>query len=78
MEDDGNVYPYMPSLLLSGTGGKSAVYKFLFKLEDIQSVMFRLEGAKALNTAPGPISAFFNPGQEILYIPYVALIDNKS
>ncbi len=77
-EDDGNVYLYVPSLLLSGAGGKSSVYKLLFKLEDIQSIMFRLAGVKALSTAPGPISAFFNPGQEILYTPYVALIDDKS
>ncbi len=77
IKDGGNVYLYVPSLLVS-VQGNTSIYELLFKLEDLKSITFRLEDARALNTAPGPISAFFNPGQGLLYTPYVALIDQKG
>ncbi len=74
---DGNAYLYVPSLLVS-IKGNIAIYELLFKLADLHSIMFRLEDARALSTIPGPISAFLNPGQELLYTAYVALIDKNG
>ena len=78
MKDNGNVYLYVPSLILSGGGGTNSIYSILFELEAIEGIIFRMEDFKALSKAPGPISAFFDPGQELLYIAYVALIDQKG
>ncbi len=77
VKNDGTIYLYVPSLLIS-VQGNTAIYELLFRLEDLQSVMFRMEGARALSTAPGPVSAYIDPGQELFYAAYVALIDNKG
>ncbi len=78
MKDDGTIYLYVPSLLVSDSEGNYSSFELLFKLEDLKSITFRLEDARALSSTSGPISAFFNPGQGLLYISYVVLIDTKK
>ena len=77
MKDNGDVYLYVPSLLLP-VQGKLSIFELLFRVVDLNSIMFRMEDARPLSTAPGPASAFFNPGQELFYASYVALIDSKG
>ena len=73
LQNESSAYLYLPSLLLSMQGNFST-YELLFKLEDIKTITFKLEDVKIHSSTPGPISAFFDPAQGLLYTSYIAII----